>query len=111
MTSAYIGPVCPPPPSVSVSICEQSQHLKDDFLGTVDLVPDSKCSKTYEISMFPIQCIYGWNLPGRTSQLDKCHQNVCTQGLLTRSVFIEIAWGLLRLVRNSHGKDYIGKYQ
>ena len=55
--------------------------------------------------------IYGWNSPGRESLLDECHQNVCTLGLLTRSVLIEIAWGFLRLVRNCHGEDYIKKYQ
>ena len=54
---------------------------------------------------------YGWNSPGRTSLLDECHQNVCTLGLLTRSVLIEIAWGFLRLVRNCHGEDDIKKYQ
>ena len=53
--------------------------------------------------------IYGLNSPGRTSLLDECHQNVCTLGLLTRSVLIEIAWGFLRLVRN--WKDDIKKYQ
>ena len=54
---------------------------------------------------------YGWNSPGRKSLLDECHQNVCTLGLLTRSVFIEIAWGFLRLVRNCHWTDDIKKYQ
>ena len=43
-----------------------------------------------------IQYIYGWNSPGRTSLLEECHQNVCTLGLLTRSVLIEIAWDFLR---------------
>ena len=47
----------------------------------------------------------------RTSLLDECHENVCTLGLLTRSVLIEIAWGLLRLVRNCHWKDDIKKNQ
>ena len=35
---------------------------------------------------------YGWNSPGRTSLLEECHQNVCTLGLLTRSVLIKNAW-------------------
>ena len=55
--------------------------------------------------------LYGWNSPGRTSLLDECHQNVCTLGLLTRSVLIEIAWVFLRLVRNCHWTDDIKKYQ
>ena len=55
--------------------------------------------------------IYGWNSPGRTSLLDQCHKNVCTLGLLTRSVLIEIAWGFLGLVRNCHWTDDIKKYQ
>ena len=55
--------------------------------------------------------IYGLNSPGRTFLLDECHQNVCTLGLLTRSVLIEIACFFLRLVRNCHGKDDIKKYQ
>ena len=58
-----------------------------------------------------IVSLYGWNSPGCTSLLDECHQNVCTLGLLTRSVLIEIAWGFLRLVRNCHWTDDIKKYQ
>ena len=54
---------------------------------------------------------YGWNSPGRESLLDECNQNVCTLGLLTRLVLIEIAWGFLRLVRNCHGEDDIKKHQ
>ena len=54
---------------------------------------------------------YGWNSPGRTSLLDECHQNVCTLGLLTRSVLIKIAWFFLRLVRNCHGEEDTKKYQ
>ena len=57
------------------------------------------------------ESIYGWNSPGGESLLDECHPNVCTLGLLTRSVLIEIALGFLRLVRNCHGKDDIKKYQ
>ena len=57
------------------------------------------------------QGTYGWNSPGREPLLDECHQNVCTLGLLTRSVLIEIAWGFLHLVKNCHGKDDIKEYQ
>ena len=55
--------------------------------------------------------IYGWNSPGRTSLLDECHKNVCTLGLLTRSVLIEIVCFFLRLVRYCHGEGDIKKYQ
>ena len=45
------------------------------------------------------------------SLLNECHQSVCTLGLLTHSVLIKIAWGLLSLVKNCHGEDDIKKYQ
>ena len=43
------------------------------------------------------------------SLLNECHQSVCTLGLLTHSVLIKIAWGLLSLVKNCHGEDDIKK--
>ena len=62
------------------------------------------------VYFYPISS-YGWNSLGLTSLLDKCHQNVCTLGLLTRSVLIKIVWVFLRLVRNYYGENDIKKYQ
>ena len=46
--------------------------------------------KKYSYNMAWLKA-YGWNSPRWESLLDKCHQNVCTLLLLTRSVLIEIA--------------------
>ena len=52
------------------------------------------------------------NKPGRTSLIDKCHQNICTLGLLMRTVLIKLHVCLfLRPVRNYHGTDDIKKYR
>ena len=63
---------------------------------------------TDEVSQANTQA-YGWNSQGWESLLDECHQKVCTPGLLTRSVLIEIAWGFLSLVRNCDGEDDMKK--